>query len=181
MTRRRALAILICFVALQASARAQPGDLRWKAVNAEIARKFGDVPTITTRELATLLAGPEESRPLLFDVRTRAEFDVSHLAGARRVEPQSDPASIALPPRKDAPIVTYCSVGYRSAEFARVLRKAGFTNVRNLTGSIFQWANEDRPLVRDRGAIAETVHPYNALWGGLVKKERRADTSAAGR
>ena len=49
---------------------------------------------------------------------------------------------------KDAPIVTYCSVGYRSGKMAERLQAAGYTNVRNLEGSIFKWANEHRPLVR---------------------------------
>jgi hypothetical protein len=84
---------------------------------------------------------------------------------------------VPLPTRKDAAIITYCSVGYRSAEFARSLRAAGYTNIRNLEGSIFQWANEGRPLA-PAGTSAQKVHPYSRFWSGLVKKERRADLSA---
>jgi rhodanese-related sulfurtransferase len=177
----RGLAVLLWATALPASGAEQPAKLRWKIVNAEISRKFGEVPTITTAELARLLTEPGATpRPLLLDVRTRAEFKISHLAGARRVEPKSDPAALQLPAEKGTPIVTYCSVGYRSAEFARALRNAGFKNVRNLSGSIFQWANEDRPLVSDGGTVAQTVHPYSFFWGGLLKKERRANVPSAG-
>ena len=172
-----ALRAFLCLTALQAEGYAQPADLRWAIVNAQIARKFRDVPAIDTRQLALLLESQDNAKPLLLDVRTRAEFEVSHLPGARRVEPKSDPAAIGLPARKETSIVTYCSVGYRSAEMAHALREAGYTNVRNLTGSIFQWANEDRPLVRD-GGVATRVHPYNALWGGLLKKERRAQVAS---
>lgn len=148
---------------------------RWELVKAQIARKFPDVPNITTAQLGELLKQKSTAtHPLLLDVRTAPEFEVSHLPGARHVEPKSAPAAARLPAQKDAPIVTYCSVGYRSAEFAQTLRAAGFTNVRNLEGSIFQWANEDRPLIRN-GQPAATVHPYGGFWSSLVKKERRAE------
>jgi len=69
--------------------------------------------------------------------------------------------------------VTYCSVGYRSAKMAQRLRNAGYTNVQNLEGSIFEWANEHRPLVRD-GEPTKQVHPYSALRGHLLRDEVRA-------
>jgi rhodanese-related sulfurtransferase len=53
------------------------------------------------------------------------------------------------------------------------LRAAGFTDVRNLEGSIFQWANERRPLVREEEPVSQ-VHPYNALWGRLLNDDVRA-------
>lgn len=148
-------------------------DPRWSIVQRQIDQKFPHVAKITTRELAALLADRRAEQPFLLDVRTQAEFEVSHLQGAHHVEPESDLTDVMLPARKSAPIVTYCAVGYRSAGFAEKLQTAGFTNVRNLDGSIFRWANENRPLVHD-GKSAQTVHPYNAFWGGLVKKERRA-------
>ena len=74
---------------------------------------------------------------------------------------------------KETPIVTYCAVGYRSAEMVKRLKAAGFTNVRNLEGSIFQWANERRPLVQGEQPVAR-VHPYSTLWGRLLEDEVRA-------
>lgn len=112
---------------------------------------------------------------LLLDVRTAEEFRVSHLPGAIRVEPGNGVEG--LPNRdlpRNLPIVTYCSVGYRSAALAQKLEAAGFTDVRNLNGSIFQWANEGRQLVNDRGEPVKTVHPYDAFWGRLLKPELRA-------
>ena len=152
---------------------------RWDFVKRQIDRKFPDVPKITTGELAALLAEAGAQQPVLLDVRTEPEFKVSQLVGARRVEPKSDPATSDLPRSKETPIVTYCSVGYRSAEFAQQLRAAGYTNVRNLEGSIFQWANEGRPLVNGRGDSTKEVHPFNAVWGTLLKKEHRAETPGA--
>ena len=144
------------------------GGWQWGAVKARIRKEFPAVPQVGTGALAARLEG---ERPLLLDVRTLAEYEVSHLAGARRVEPGALP-ELGVP--KDAPIVTYCSVGYRSSALAQRLRAAGYTRVENLEGSIFQWANEGRPLVRD-GQPAKLVHPYDAVWGRLLDKERRAE------
>ncbi len=145
--------------------------LGWQTLNAAIRRKFPDVNRIRTPELAAWLNDPKRTSPRLLDVREPVEYKVSHLANAQQVKPGSDPAALGLP--KEQPIVTYCSVGYRSAEYAQKLREAGFTNVRNLEGSIFEWANEGRPLVED-GHPASQVHPYNKTWGLLLKPARRA-------
>ncbi len=139
-----------------------------------VRRRFPAVRQISTADLARWLSSGEQP-PLLFDVREAAEYAVSHLAGARRIAPDAKAAALARGTAKDTPIVTYCSVGYRSSEFAQRLKAAGFSNVQNLEGSIFKWANEDRPLVRDDGKAAEKVHPYSDFWSRLVKPERRAE------
>ncbi len=147
-------------------------SVRWAIVKTKIRSDFPDVPRIGTGALAAWLGDLKREPPLLLDVRTRAEFEVSHLANARRVEPGSDPVALALP--RDRPIVAYCSVGARSSAFADGLLKAGYEDVANLEGSIFQWVNEGRPVVRG-GHPTETVHPFNALWGTLVDKAHHAD------
>ncbi len=147
----------------------------WALVNAKIRSEFPDVPRITTDELAAWLNDRSRPAPMLLDVRTRAEFEVSHLAGAKHVEPGA--AASVVRESKDRAIVTYCSVGYRSGAFAKKLRAAGFTNVVNLEGSIFRWANEGRQVVRDGGSV-DKVHPYNGTWGLLLKKDRRANVPA---
>ncbi|HEX8311561.1 MAG TPA: rhodanese-like domain-containing protein [Chthoniobacteraceae bacterium] len=148
------------------------GDsLSWAVIKGRIRREFPAVPEITTSELAEWLADPKRPRPILLDVRAKPEFDTSHLDLARQVDPGSAPAALAI--AKDTPVVTYCSVGYRSAAFAEKLRAAGFRDVRNLEGSIFQWANEGRPLVSANGR-AEKVHPFSSVWGMLLDKNRRS-------
>jgi rhodanese-related sulfurtransferase len=117
------------------------------------------------------------AQSVLLDIRTQPEFEVSHIHGARRVDPDANASAVNLP--KDQPIVTYCSVGYRSGGFAKKLQDAGYSNVQNMAGSIFQWANEGRPIERN-GQRVDKVHPYNATWGKLLKSELRADTAALG-
>jgi rhodanese-related sulfurtransferase len=135
-----------------------------------ISAVFAEVHWIETGELARALERPASERPLLLDARTPVEHAVSHLAGARRVAP--DTVDLHLP--KGAPLVVYCSVGYRSALACKRLAQLGYTDVRNLAGGIFQWANEGRPLQAD-GEPAAHVHPFSRLWGLWLARERRAD------
>ena len=157
------ISLAVVGTALLAALFVWPG-LTWPAIKARIAKEFPNVKSISTADLAKRLAVKDTT--ILLDVRTAAEFDVSRIAGARRVDP--DAGAIALP--KNTPIVTYCSVGYRSAKFAQRLQEGGFTDVRNLEGSIFQWANEGRAI-----GPGTKVHPYDKKWGVLLEAARRAE------
>jgi len=68
------------------------------------------------------------------DVRTPDEFADGAYPGAVNI-PLASLASRAgeLGP-KDGPIVLYCASGARSAQAARLLKQAGFTNVVNAGG-----------------------------------------------
>lgn len=144
----------------------------WSIVDWKIARDFPEVQRITPAQLAAWLRDGKRPPPILLDVRTAAEYEVSHLQNAQRVQPDSPAAAIRI--AKDQPIVTYCSVGYRSGAFAQTLEKAGYTHVLNMEGSIFKWANQGRPVYRS-GQRVEKVHPYNGTWGRLLDKARRAN------
>ena len=161
---RTLLTSALCLLALQTGCSQ---DLKWSAVNRMIAADFPDVPTLTTDSLAARLADSTAPRPLLLDARSPEEYAVSHLPVARRVDPEADSLPGLDTLSRDRPIVVYCSVGYRSARVTAQLRDQGFSNVRNLKGSIFRWANEGRPLVRN-GTPVEAVHPYDATWGTLL-------------
>ena len=145
----------------------------WFLLKTSLRHKFPKVEWISTSELADWLANKKRPAPVLVDVRTTDEWNVSHIAGARRVDPNASVERAANGVAKETPIVTYCAVGYRSGEIAERLRAAGFTNVHNLEGSIFQWANEHRPLVRGEERVSQ-VHPYNNFWGRLVNDDVRA-------
>ncbi len=175
--RRRGLAVLIASAIIAMAAflleTTAPGtfaharqQLGWRVIGAIVHHKYSDVRAIQTRELADWLADHQRMQPLLLDVREKAEYDMSHLPGAEHAGNQRPDL---LLPDKSLPIVVYCSVGLRSAEAARRLNALGYSNVFNLEGSIFQWANEDRAL--EGGA---RVHPYNAQWGSLLRSDKRA-------
>lgn len=148
-------------------------SIDWFLLKKSLRHRFPKVEWISTRELADWLGSKDRPPPLLLDVRTQEEWNVSHLPGARRVDPNASVETAAAGIAKTTPVVTYCAVGYRSGDLATRLRAAGFTNVRNLEGSIFEWANEHRPLVRDDQPV-KIVHPYSALWGRLLADDVRA-------
>ncbi len=143
--------------------------LEWTDVKESIRTEFPGVRQLSTRELAEWLADTSRPLPVLLDARTADEFAVSHL---RRAELATDVAS-ALPLLEDAgsetPVVVYCSVGYRSSQLAEELTARGYSNVFNLEGSLFQWANEGRPVYRHDVPV-RAIHPYDARWGRLLDK-----------
>ena len=135
------------------------------SIKREIRDEFPDVRRVSTEELASWMVAP----PVLLDVRAAEEYDVSHVHGAV-LAPKLTAAIEALAGvEKDHPIVVYCSVGYRSSALAEKLQKKGYTNVFNLEGSIFKWANEDRPVFAG-GVRVYQVHPYNHRWGTLLDR-----------
>ncbi|MBE9110986.1 rhodanese-like domain-containing protein [Nodosilinea sp. LEGE 07298] len=138
----------------------------WWMIDHWVQWAFPGVPTLTPQSLADWLSEGKAPLPILLDVRRDDEFAVSHLPNARAT-PNLD-AALALGLNSDQPIVAYCSVGYRSARLAAGLQAAGYTQVFNLAGSIFQWANQGRSLVHS-GQPTAVVHPYNPRWGLLLK------------
>jgi rhodanese-related sulfurtransferase len=138
----------------------------------ELAReKYPSVKQIRTETLAMWLVDTNRIQPLLVDVRSDEEFAVSHIRNAMHAVSVERVKQLAI--GADVPVVVYCAVGYRSSAFAQKLQKAGVTNVFNLDGSIFQWANEGREIVR-AGMPVKDVHPYDRKWGQLLKPEYRA-------
>lgn len=151
-------------------AQSRPEDLR-PAISAQ----FAAVRWIQVDTLARWLRS--EVPPTLLDARAPEEFAVSHLQGARRVDPDH-PDLDALVELRSRRVVVYCSVGYRSADIAQQLARAGFNNVYNLEGGIFAWANRGHPIYA-RGRRVHKVHPYDTLWGRYLRPELRSTTVTA--
>jgi rhodanese-related sulfurtransferase len=119
----------------------------------------GTVPQVSTESLAT-----EVDHVVLLDSRSLEEFETSHLPGARWVGYKKFEIDTVDDLDRNIPVVVYCSVGKRSEIVGEKLQKAGFKNVKNLRGGIFQWANDGRPLVDGNGPT-KNVHPYDRKWG----------------
>ncbi|MEH2226267.1 rhodanese-like domain-containing protein [Nostoc sp.] len=129
--------------------------------------QFPTVEEIDCNQLAQLLSDSAKPHPLVLDARSQTEYAVSHIETAVRIDPLTeDLAAVAI--SQDRPIVVYCAVGYRSAKLAQKLDKAGMKCIYNLSGGIFQWANEGRTIFKN-GHPTQVVHPYNAIWGKLLK------------
>jgi rhodanese-related sulfurtransferase len=149
----------------------------WDKVDEKIATEYPEVPFVSAAQLLDTLSGPGSGASAidvyLIDVRDPEEYAVSHLSSAQNLS--SAAAISSLVTDKSAPIVVYCSVGYRSAGVAQELRQLGYRNVRNLQHSLFGWANAGYPMVNAEGATSQ-VHPFNRAWGSLVAPELRSYT-----
>lgn len=116
------------------------------------------VPELSVKQLAG------RSDVMLLDSREPREYEVSHLPGARLVGfDHFDIQQVADLP-KNTPLVVYCTVGYRSEKIAERLLAAGFTEVYNLYGGIFEWKNQGMPVYSDKGETSQ-VHAYSPSWG----------------
>ena len=144
--------------------------MSWADVFALVTHEWPEVPEMTTQELAKRMAEGDASALLLIDVRSRQEYHVSHLPGAVWAETPRQVEDVLEGRTKHDVIVLYCSAGVRSSRAAARLIKSGYTSVFNLKGSIFQWANERRPVLRD-GKLVDIVHPYDERWGVLLDSQ----------
>lgn len=140
----------------------------WAVLKRQIRHQFPTVQHLSTHELATWLQQEDAEKPLLLDARSLEEYEVSHLLNAKLAPTKIEELTHEV--NRSTPIVAYCSVGYRSSALAQQLQALGYTHVFNLEGSLFQWANEDRPVYQN-AIVTKQVHPYNQTWGLLLNPE----------
>jgi len=179
--RHRRTPILLLTLAHAGLLAAQIGcsygtSVSWPLIKKGIRLRNPSVAQLSTTELASWLAKPDTTQPLLLDIRAPEEFQISHLQDARLAPELADALTHLADAPPDTPIVVYCSVGFRSSDLAKRLQEEGFTRVYNLEGSIFQWANEGRPIYQ-KGEKVDKVHPFGGLWKQLLKPELRSAES----
>ncbi len=92
---------------------------------------------IEPEELAELIK--DNTQVTLLDVREEFERAISNLANSVGI-PLAELMSKINQIHPDQVVVVYCRNGVRSLEAAAILKKAGFTRVRNLRGGINGWA-----------------------------------------
>ena len=104
----------------------------------------------------------------VLDAREKEEYNVSHLKNAKHVGYIWFDMRRVVNIPKDADVVVYCSVGYRSEKIAEKLIKNGFQKVHNLYGGIFEWVNEHQPVYKTNGVQTSEIHTYNKDWSKWV-------------
>lgn len=88
-------------------------------------------------------------RLILVDVREESEFAKDHLPGAIHLSKGVIERDIEdKVPDLDAPVVLYCSGGYRSALAADNLQKMGYKNVLSMDGGIRAWREKGFPVTK---------------------------------
>ncbi|MFN8481624.1 MAG: molybdopterin-synthase adenylyltransferase MoeB [Anaerolineae bacterium] len=103
-------------------------DLRWQ---------------ISPREVETKLESHDPNF-VLVDVRDPHEWEIGHIEGAHLIPLGDLPARMhELDSRND--IVLQCRSGVRSMKALNLLRDAGFSRLKNMTGGILAWADEVDP------------------------------------
>ncbi|MGI9286884.1 MAG: rhodanese-like domain-containing protein [Pseudomonadales bacterium] len=146
-------------------------DPALEKIQRDIEKRHQNVRHIDADEFSSM----NKDNVVVFDVRKEAEYNVSHLDGAIRVDPDIKPADFITQHSdrlEGKTAVFYCSVGRRSSLLAsRVIDLVGSKHAResyNLEGGLFHWRNEKRSLM-SHGKTTTFIHPYNIYWGRLIK------------
>jgi rhodanese-related sulfurtransferase len=110
-----------------------------------------------------------DSATIWLDAREENETQVSGINSATPVGYDKFNIKTLDGISKNSKIIVYCSVGYRSEKVAEKLIKAGFTDVSNLYGGIFEWVNAGNKTYINK-IITPKIHAYNKVWGAWVNK-----------
>ncbi|KAA1244104.1 rhodanese-like domain-containing protein [Aquimarina sp. RZ0] len=125
------------------------------------------IPYISVKELIDNI-----DKVILLDAREKEEFQVSHLKNAIYIGYNNFSTKLLRKQKlpTDTPIVVYCSLGIRSEDIAKNLKKEGYQNVRNLYGGIFEWRNKDQPIVDSDEKLTDKIHAFSKEWGKWLHK-----------
>jgi len=106
---------------------AEPEDERWSITAAELKARLdrGDRLTVV-------------------DVREPHEYEINRIEGSKLIPLGQVPERMHELSSADE-IVLHCKAGLRSAKALSILRQAGFTRLKNLTGGIDAWATDVDP------------------------------------
>jgi rhodanese-related sulfurtransferase len=124
-----------------------------------------DVPEITVSD-----AAKHRNQYLFLDAREQKEYNVSHLPNTRFIGYNGFDIAAMKGIEKDKHLVIYCSIGKRSEDITRKLKKWGYTNVQNLYGGIFEWVNSGNTVYDLHNKPTDKVHAYGKIWGRFLDK-----------
>jgi len=157
------VSIVLCFFTFYSNAQESPPELL-KHYNTK------NIPYISVQELAM-----PKTNAFILDAREIEEYNTSHLKNAIFVGHTTfDLDSVFRKiPNKQSEIVVYCSIGIRSETIAFKLKKAGYSNVFNLYGGIFEWKNNNFRVYNLENAETENVHAYSKEWSVWLKKGKK--------
>lgn len=151
--------------------RAQP-DMIPSVLNPAFDKKIQSyldfsVPVISPDELKSM-----KDEVILLDTREMEEFEISHIEGATYAGYDGFNKKVVKDIPKDAKIVVYCSIGYRSEKIGEKLQKMGYSQVYNLYGSIFEWVNQGNELINEKEGKTIKLHTYNKAWSKWVDAKK---------
>lgn len=127
-------------------------------------------PIISKEDVDNLISTKKEV--IFLDSREYSEYEVSHLPNAVWVGFDKINWASIEKIGKSTNIVVYCSVGYRSGKLTEQLLKKGFTEVKNLNGGLFNWANNGGILETEKEVPTKKVHGYNQNWSQWLNPKK---------
>lgn len=150
----------LALAACSASSMGEPTEAERRArieeMVAAVSESFPEVPGTDAEQVARDL---EAGRIVLVDSRPEAERRVSMIPGAiSREELARRSEELA-----GSTLVTYCTIGHRSSEHARELRRQGW-DARNFRGSLLAWTHAGGALVDAEGKPTRRLHVYGPRW-----------------
>ncbi|MCH2199354.1 MAG: rhodanese-like domain-containing protein [Flavobacteriales bacterium] len=156
----RTISILFAFITLSMSSCAQ--DENFDGMFQRMTS--GTVDVITPDSL------PTDGMVYLLDARELEEFEISHIPGAQHIGYDDFSMDNVKHIPRDATVIVYCSVGYRSEKIGENLQEAGYGDIYNLYGGIFHWVNTGNEVENDEGEKTEKVHTYNKKWSKWLER-----------
>ena len=145
---------LLTFASLS-KAEAEMKLFSLKNIHQNILEDYEGVQHISRQTLINVLKSANKTDVLIFDVREKDEYAVSHIKDAKLLLPSTWKSSFFKKygeQVKGKKIIFYCSVGVRSTKMAKYLgqslKEQGAKEIYNLEEGIFGWANEGAPLFK---------------------------------
>lgn len=161
--------LFVCLFCITPVTLAQTGLER---IHEKLIKKYQNVEHISSIEFSDL----NVDDLVIFDVRKEKEFEVSHIEGSIRLDPETKADEFEheyADQLKGKTVVFYCSVGRRSSVMAsrveRIINSSDAAASYNLIGGVFSWRNQERSLVNQTLKSTTKVHPYNVYTGRLIE------------
>ena len=109
---------------------------------------MGAVPEVTAQDLKKEIF-KTRAQPQLLDVRTDLEWRQGAIKGTVLMPVSSLKSQVeALPFDRSKPVVAICRSAHRSVPAVRILRNAGYLDVRQLSGGMLAWQKLNYPIVK---------------------------------
>lgn len=153
--------------------------MRWRKL-------FTPVENFEEKDARAFMKGHREGTFTLLDVRQPAEYEQSHIAGAKLIPlPQLTDRLHELDKAK--PVIAYCAIGGRSRAAAQLLAGKGYDEVYNLTGGIKAWEGKTAigPVqlgeihLRGDESVKEILVFLYSMESGLERFYQKASASAS--
>ena len=115
-------------------------------IKMEFESRFSGIPQLIAADAVRLMNNEEA---VVIDVREVQEYGDKHIKGSIHIPMNSFKTRIGeLEKYKTKPVLAYCRSGSRSNYVCRILKKAGFEQVNNLSGGVMGWESANLPLTK---------------------------------